>query len=63
MAEVIECKQIIVQQSGMVAKAITEFGSTMALRATGAQLDLELEALMLDARCIVANAKLAALAR
>ena len=55
MEEVMECKRIIVEQRNMVAKAIKEFGSTAALRATAAQLDCELEATMLDARNIVAT--------
>ena len=43
----------------MITKAVKEYDSTMALDAIGSQLDLEFEALVLDARCIVANAKLA----
>ena len=55
MAEVMECTRIIKWQRDLVTNAIKERGASKALRATAANLDLEMEACRLDAQRTVAE--------
>ena len=61
MAEVMECKDIITYQRDLCDKCIKENGAIHRARVieSRAQLDMELQAIMLDAHVIVAKIRLA----